>query len=575
MMVRSTVGLTWRMGAAVSLSVLAACTQRDNLTEPISRNVAASQAPATQQTYFTHERDRFDLTLDPSGLVVSSKAANIAEIVAAAFSVDPSVRVGASTPLSVANHRQFALSGATNDAVARARALLIADARIEFAAPVYRTADGKTPIVPVNQLDVQFKPGTSGQEIDESIRSVSARVIRPPRPDSGFFAYRLAYDVTSEPFAVAAALAARASVAWADADRLSNVTTSYVPSDPLYSQQFHLINTNTLYSVPVDINVEQAWNLTLGSSSLRVAVIDDGVDVLHTNSGGGFAGDMVGRFAGGYAFDEMSALATGDNQYNPYANDTHGTSVAGIIAANHNNGVGGAGIAPNVILNVIRITRATYPDGLGTPPQGATDLQVADAINQAWSWMGSDVISNSWGMPAPSTAVTTAIGNALSSGRGGKGSVVVFAAGNSSNRIFGSIGSVVYPASLSSSRNVISVSSIDRYGAVANYAPNGAIDVVTPSGQFTHLCVGEVVTTDRYGAPGCSDGPGGTVDFTSTFSGTSASAPQVSGVAALILSRYPSLTAAQVKTRIRSTAVGWGSATTYGTGKLDAFAAAW
>lgn len=426
----------------------------------------------------------------------------------------------------------------------------------------------------MNQLDVRFKDGVSAQEVDESIRSVRARVIRAPRPDSGYFAYRLAYDRTSDPLEVATALSSRPSVDWADPDKVTNFAPSYTPTDPFYGAQFHLLNSNTLYGVPIDINVEQAWNLTLGSSTLRVAVIDDGVDVLHGNSGGGFAGDLVGRFGGGYGFDAMAALATGDNAYNPYSNDTHGTSVAGIVAGQHNNGVGGAGVAPNVILNVLRIFRRTYPDGFGSVPQVASTGQIADAINQAWSWMQSDVINNSWGGGAPATAITSAINSALSSGRSGKGSVVVFAAGNPSQRSLGLIRPVLYPASLSSSTNVISVSAISRFGTPADYAPNGTIDVVAPSGMFTGPCVGEVVTVDRYGASGCNDGPGGAINFTSTFSGTSAAVPQASGVAALVLTRYPALTAGQVKTRLRTTAVPWGSATTFGAGKLNAFGSA-
>lgn len=82
-------------------------------------------------------------------------------------------------------------------------------------------------------------------------------------------------------------------------------------------------------------------------------------------------------------------------------------------------------------------------------------------------------------------------------------------------------------------------------------------DIVTTILSYNHICY---------------DGPSGNYKYTSTLSGTSAAAPQVSGVAALPLSREPNLTAAQVRSRIMTNALSWGSATQFGAGKLDAFA---
>jgi subtilisin family serine protease len=114
------------------------------------------------------------------------------------------------------------------------------------------------------------------------------------------------------------------------------------------------------------------------------------------------------------------------------------------------------------------------------------------------------------------------------------------------------------------------VGAIDRVGALTNYTPEGPeLDIVAPSGHYTGICIGDVVTTDLVGQPGCSDYPGN-VDYTNTFSGTSAAAPQVSGVAALLISKEPSLTSDQVKARIYSGADPWGPATQFGAGKLDA-----
>jgi subtilisin family serine protease len=146
--------------------------------------------------------------------------------------------------------------------------------------------------------------------------------------------------------------------------------------------------------------------------------------------------------------------------------------------------------------------------------------------------------------------------------------------GNSSDRRNGVVRDILYPATIA---GVIAVGAINRNGEITNYSNEalGArpIDVVAPSGHDTGACVGEVVTTDRPGTRGCNDGPnGGVNDFTQSFSGTSAAAPQVSAVAALLITREPDLTAAQVKTRILDSADPWGAPTRqFGRGKLNAY----
>jgi serine protease len=121
---------------------------------------------------------------------------------------------------------------------------------------------------------------------------------------------------------------------------------------------------------------------------------------------------------------------------------------------------------------------------------------------------------------------------------------------------------------------VIAVAALARTGARASYSLTGpAISVSAFGGEIAASCFNaDIVTTLLSYNHLCYDGPGGNTTYTSGFSGTSAAAPQVSGVAALLLSREPNLTAAQVKSRIMTYAVPWGDATQFGAGKLDAFA---
>lgn len=178
---------------------------------------------------------------------------------------------------------------------------------------------------------------------------------------------------------------------------------------------------------------------------------------------------------------------------------------------------------------------------------------------------GADVISNSWGFDnAPcgftSADIDNAIQYAVTSGRGGNGSVVVFAAGNGG-------GCVEYPASNS---NVIAVGAIDNQGNQYGYSARGPeLDLVAPSGN-SFGGIG-VRTLDRMGAAGDFAG-----NYRNNFDGTSASCPVVSGAAALVLSVNPNLTQQQVRTILNQTATDMGANgfdNNFGNGRVNACAA--
>jgi subtilisin family serine protease len=542
--------------ALAILAFGAAC--QDSLTDPAptAPRPNLSLAADSSGEFYYYQGAKVFLDVDPSRLVVVGPATD---------GVAGTLRgIGVTTERAerlqqAPNHWVIRLAGATTAVqAAAARTLLKADTRYRFVSNVYKTRSGGDDVIPLNRVIVQFKSGVSSAQSDSLISALGLTLVRPPRPDSGF-----TYDVLEYPrdsvssLRVAALLDRSPLVAWADPDKVSNRHPDFVPSDPYYPLQYYLKNTVVRNGVTVDDNVESAWDLTTGqwapsSGGLRVGVIGTGIDASHP--------DFDGRIV--TAYDALQCYpGCSDDATHPYPGDNHETLVTGIIVGQH-NGSGIAGIAPGVYIAAGRIFRGAAV---------ASDQGIADVINFMWDYASAQVINNSWGGGAPSNAITSAIVAANSQGRAGKGTVVVFAAGNTSARGSGIIGPVQYPATLA---EVVAVGAIDRNGDLTDYSPEGtALDIVAPSGHYTSRCVGDVTTTDRTDGTGCNDGPNGDNLYSTTFSGTSAAAPQVTAVAALVISRTSTMTATSVKNKLYQTAVSWGPATQYGAGKLNALAA--
>ena len=286
-------------------------------------------------------------------------------------------------------------------------------------------------------------------------------------------------------------------------------------NNPLFNQQWNLRDTINGY----DINVSNAWALSQGEN-VRVAVLDEGVELTHP--------DLIDNLLSGYdATDGALGGVNGGNK----SDDRHGTGCAGIIAAANNN-IGVKGIAYKSKIIPVRIAYR-----LKANSSWYTYISwIADGIHYAWN--NADILNNSWSSADSAEIIKLEISNALKFGRNGKGCVVVFSSGNYS------LPSLSYTASLDS---VISVGAISPCGE--RKSPNS--------------CDGEIWWGSNYGEKLCVVAPGvkiTTTDLSSNgfyrndFNGTSAACPHVTGVAALILSVNPNLTAQQVKDIIESTA---------------------
>lgn len=282
------------------------------------------------------------------------------------------------------------------------------------------------------------------------------------------------------------------------------VPVAHTPNDPMYVDQWGL------RQIGAGGPGTTGWDLTMGSASVTVAILDEGVELGHPDLAGAFLhnGINLGTMSG-------TGAPTGN----------HGTPCAGIVAARTGNGIGVAGLAGGCRLLPIAFDRWT-------------DTEVAAGIRYA-RLQGAQVISMSFGWNAWSAAVIDpAIQEAHNAG------MILCVATHNQNTLNG----ITYPATnplviavgaSDQADNRKSPSSPDGEGWGSNYGPQ--MSVVAPGVR--------IPSTDRLGSAGYT----GTA-YTGTFNGTSAATPHVAALAALIRSRNSSLSNVAVRNIIEKTA---------------------
>jgi len=310
-------------------------------------------------------------------------------------------------------------------------------------------------------------------------------------------------------------------------NQLPKDKASNTPNDKNFKKQWALNNDGRNGSIFTkglageDLNALKAWTLTKGSKKVKIAVIDSGIELTHPDlknqidvnlselngiegvddDGNGFVDDIYG-----YNF----AYKNG----NPSDGYGHGTLCSGILGASHNS-VGVAGMMAEVSILPVK-----FLDNNGSGEL----IDAISAIDYALK-RGANVLSNSWGVGAKTQALEDAINAANKSGV-----TFVTAAGNRSSN---NDTTPSYPGNINI-ENVISVGSYSSKGNLSyfsNFGPK-SVHVMAP-GE-------EIMSTYRDGQY-------------LPESGTSMSAPYVSGVIGLMLSIEPGLTPIQIKNRLINT----------------------
>lgn len=346
-------------------------------------------------------------------------------------------------------------------------------------------------------------------------------MIRKKMPASGIWLIAFAEPkLDTVPRAMASLSKLKDQVLLVEPDHVMSVQAT--PNDGSFSQLWGLHNTGQSGGlVDADVDAPEAWDISTGSRSVVVAVIDTGIDQTHPDLVGNLwtnpdeiAANGIDDDGNGYV-DDVHGWDWVNADNHPNDDNGHGSHCAGIIGALGNNGSGAAGVCWQVSLLGLKFLNAS---GSGFESDGAEAIAYA-------THMGVSVTSNSYTGPVFSQAMKEVIDAADAAGI-----LFVAAAGNNASNIDAS---PEYPAAYDSA-NILSVTASTRTDELAGFSNFGAtnVDLAAPG----H----EIYSTLHNGAYGYK-------------SGTSMAAPHVAGAIALLKSLHPALTATEIRELIVST----------------------
>ncbi len=406
-----------------------------------------------------------------------------------------------------------------------------------------------------DKIIIAFKKGTKAERVEKIFEKHGLQFLKEYNTPFPSYLVLVTKSTGMNPVKVTNLLMEYGEVVSAEPNLVNRFMNFHTPKDSLYKKQWHLNSKKGVHLVAnAGVNAPKAWDITKGSRKVVVAIIDDGFDIDHP--------DLKGD---GKKIVHPRDFVDGDDDPTPTKarDDYHGTPCAG-VAIGEENGKGIVGIAPNCSFLPIRFDLA------------ADDNLLWEIFDHAGKY--ADVISCSWG-PVPVYAPLSQLLKdkfeelTKKGGPRKKGCVICFAAGNYNAPIYdmknesfdwlhpgygdvfntpGPIinGNCAHP-------DVIAVSASTSLGKKAAYSNWGKhISVAAPSNNWHPLDSQEFVpgrgiwTTDNE-----KNGTGFTANsqYTGSFGGTSSATPLVAGIAALVISANPNLTAKQVRAILEST----------------------
>lgn len=438
-------------------------------------------------------------------------------------------------------------SGAARSADDHVRQLRALNERgdIEYASPVYELVAGDRWIA-TNQIVAQFQAAMSEFEISALADFFGLETIERVDWLPKARLLRLASTATRDAVSLANRLVEEGHVTFAHPNflrKLARRSANLQPVSSLADRHWHL----------KAIEAFDAWQITTGSPSVVVAIVDDGTDVDHQA--------FRDRAAVHFNVIDMSDNPRPPADIDKIKHHAHGTACAGLAVGSANQSTNTSGVAPGCRLMAVRLLESVIPPSaeqtLDEALSGPDVLAVARALSvvqpfregKAIHWAasnGAHVISNSWGPPDGQAAqgisyplddyARLAVENAAAKGRNGKGCVICWAAGNG-NESVSFDGYASHP-------EVLAVAACTVDGKRAPYSDFGPeVGICAPGGGYKDGLLTTVAVD-----------PDGHAAYRYNFNGTSAATPIVAGVAALLLSRYPDLTRTEVYDILKASA---------------------
>ncbi len=407
-----------------------------------------------------------------------------------------------------------------------------------------------------DKIIASFDPKASATQIEKLLEKYGLKVLKEYENLPHTYLLQVTSSSGENPIKIANRLAEEKIVLSAEPNMVNRFQPAFIPTDGYFRRQWHLSAQKRPQLVAeASVDAPAAWDITRGERSIVVAIVDDGFDLSHPD----FQGEGKVVFPKDYV----------DGDANPFpeslAGDYHGTPCAGVAIA-ESNGRGVVGAAHGCAFMPVRFPLSADDDLL---------IEIFEEVGEK-----ADVISCSWGPPPVFAPLSTSVSEmfkrlATTGGPRGKGCIICFAAANFNAPLndpknvggftwldFGTgmlrrtMGLILN--GLAAHPHVIAVAastSLNKHAAYSNWGAE--ISVCAPSNNFHPLDPQQFVpgrgiwSTDNE-----AFGEGFTAHsrYTGRFGGTSSATPLTAGVAALVLSANPDLTASEVKNALQTTA---------------------